>query len=98
MGATAALPVVVVQMPPEVNGRAVHAVAAAQGDLTSAVGTDGLRRGVGGCGDGLVGVGMVSEFHRVWFLCMAVCYLGDGRFACLVGVGIADCWTTTSMT
>ncbi|MBP6803828.1 MAG: hypothetical protein KA362_06940 [Chloroflexi bacterium] len=85
-------------MPPEVNGRAVHALAAAQHDLAPAVGTDGLRRGVGGCGDGLVGVGMVSEFHQVWFLCTAICYLGDGRFARFVGVEIADCCTTTSMT
>ena len=65
MGATAALPVVVVQMPPEVNGRAVHAVAAAQDDLTPAVGAYGLRRGVGRRGNGLVGVGMMGGFHQV---------------------------------
>ncbi len=65
MGAATALPVVVVHVSPEVNGRAVHAVAAAQGDLTPAVGAYGLRRGVGGGGDGLVGVGMMGGFHQV---------------------------------
>ncbi|MBK7918071.1 MAG: hypothetical protein IPJ94_17810 [Chloroflexi bacterium] len=52
-------------MPPEVNGRAVHAVAAAQSDLTPAVGAYGLRRGVGGGRDGLVGVGVVGGLHQV---------------------------------
>ena len=65
MGATAALPVVVVQMPPEVNGRAVHALAAAQHDLAAAMGADSLRRGVSGGYDGLVGIEVVSEFHQV---------------------------------
>ncbi len=94
MGAAAARLALVVQVSPEVNGRAVHTVAAAQGDLTAAVGTDGLRRGVGGCGDGLVGVGMMGGFHQVWFLCMAVCYLGDGRVDISLSAGYGQ---TSSM-
>ncbi|MBK7181205.1 MAG: hypothetical protein IPH82_29165 [Chloroflexi bacterium] len=69
VGAAAARPVVVVQMSPEVNGRAVHAVAAAQGDRAAAMGADGLRRGVGGGRDGLVGVGVVGGFLMVGFFC-----------------------------
>ncbi len=80
MGTAAAIPVVVVQVAPEVNARAIHAVAAAQRDLAAAVGADGLRRGVGDGRDGLVGVGVVGGFHMVRCLCTAVWYLRDGRF------------------
>ena len=80
MGTVAARLALVVQVPPEVNGRAIHTVAAAQRDRAAAVGADGLGRGVGSGGDGLVGVGVVGGFHRVWFLCTAVWYLGNGRF------------------
>ena len=72
MGSAAARLALVVQVSPEVNGRAVHAVAAAQRDRAAAVGANGLRRGVGSGNDGLVGVGVVGSFHRVWFLCTAV--------------------------
>jgi len=65
VGSAAARLALVVQVSPEVNGRAVHALAPAQHDLAAAVGAYGLRRGVGGCGDGLVGVGMVGGFHQV---------------------------------
>jgi hypothetical protein len=79
VGAAAARLALVVEMSPEVDGRAVHAVAAAQSDRTAAVGADGLARGVGGGRDGLVGVGVVGGFHGVWFLCTAVWYLRNGR-------------------
>ncbi len=59
----------VVQVAPEVNGRAVHAVAVAQRDRAAAVGADGLGRGVGGGRDGLVGVGVVGGFHGYGFFC-----------------------------
>ena len=84
MGAAAARLALVVQVPPEVDGRAIHTVAAAQRDRAAAVGADGLRRGVGGRRDGLVGVGVVGGFHRVGFLCTAVSYPRNGRFACLI--------------
>lgn len=78
MGSAAARLALVVQVSPEVNGRAVHAVAAAQGDRAAAVGADGLGWRVGGSGDGLVGVGVVGKIHRVWFLCTAVSYPRNG--------------------
>jgi hypothetical protein len=62
VGAAAARLALVVEMPPEVNGRAVHAVAAAQRNGAAAVGADSLRWGVGDGGDGLVGGGWWAVF------------------------------------
>ncbi|MBK8989595.1 MAG: hypothetical protein IPM39_26650 [Chloroflexi bacterium] len=85
-------------MPPEVNGRAIHALAVAQRNLAATMGADGLGWGIDGGRDGLVGVEVMGGFHRVWFLCTAVWYLRDGRVAHLVGVEIADCCPTNAMT
>jgi hypothetical protein len=81
VGAATARLALVVEVPPEVNGRAVHALAAAQRDLAVAVGAIGMRRRVGGRGDGLVGIEVVRGFHWVWFLYTAVWYLRNGRVA-----------------
>jgi hypothetical protein len=75
VGAASARLALVVQVSPEVNGRAVHAVAAAQGDRAAAVEAGGVGRGVGGGGDGLMGGGVVGGFHGYGFFCTAVCYL-----------------------
>lgn len=55
VGMVTALPTLVIQMSPEVNDRAVHVVTAAQGYRAATVRADGLRQGVFGGGDGLVG-------------------------------------------
>ncbi len=72
MDAARACLALVVQVSPKVNGRAVHAVTAAQGDRVAAVGADGLGRGVGDGRDELVGVGVVGGFHGYGFFCTAV--------------------------
>jgi hypothetical protein len=84
VGAAAARLALVVQMPPEENGRAVHALAAAQRDLAAAVGADGLGRGVGAGRDGLVGVGVVGGFHQVLSYELRQSYLIFGSFSCLL--------------
>lgn len=58
----AQIPVILV--PPEVGGLAAHSFAAAQHHHAVAVGAEGLLRGVGGGGDGVVGLGVAGGFHR----------------------------------